>query len=258
MAGRTPSNVSPFSAELQTFVVTKYDPLLAIVRELNTRLQASEKERMRLERRVQRLEHQLLSLSEVVEKAGVGKLAPTELEGGPQGGKHAVRELLEPEEALVAPWLFSCQQIGTPTSALQVLLEFSPDSTLEVDCKLWKREEDLWILLLEELPDEFAFRRPDSLQLLDLRRAARRALLELCRGEALVILRNVPGRREAPNNPTAITLVAILAAALAEAWNRVEAGEPEALGRVAMVLDGTDIGTRLRAGKKRFRIEPLN
>ncbi|KAL8445458.1 hypothetical protein Emed_005601 [Eimeria media] len=39
---------------------------------------------------------------------------------------------------------------------------------------------------------------------------------------------------------------------------RVEAGEPEALGRVAMVLDGTDIGTRLRAGKKRFRIEPLN
>lgn len=90
--------------------------------------------------------------------------------------------------------------------------------------------------------------------------SARRALLELCRGEALVILRNVPGRREAPNNPTAITLVgrstviclfvrpasvrarfdrpfmdkrrnlwhcldcslffsAILAAALAEAWN---------------------------------------
>ncbi|KAL8432794.1 hypothetical protein ACSSS7_004354 [Eimeria intestinalis] len=69
--------------------------------------------------------------------------------------------------------------------------------------------------------------------------AARRALLELCRGEALLILRNVPGRREAPNNPTAITLVAILAAALAEAWNRVEAGEPEALGRVAMVLDAT-------------------
>ena len=36
---------------------------------------------------------------------------------------------------------------------------------------------------------------------------ARRALLELCRGEALILLRNVPGRREAPNNPTAITLV---------------------------------------------------
>ena len=43
MAGRTPSNSSPFSPELQTFVVTKYDPLLAIVRELNARLQAAEK-----------------------------------------------------------------------------------------------------------------------------------------------------------------------------------------------------------------------
>ncbi|KAL8439425.1 hypothetical protein Efla_004589 [Eimeria flavescens] len=257
MAGRTPSNVSPFTPELQTFVVTKFDPLLAIVRELNTRLQASEKERMRLERRVQRLEQQVISLSDILQQSGKGKMAAPELDVSASGGKHAVRELLESEEALVAPWLFSCQ-IGTPTSALQVLLEFSPDSTVEVDCKMWKREEDLWILLLEELPDEFAFRRPDSLQLLDLRRAARRALLELCRGEALLIIRNVPGRREAPNCPTAITLVAILAAALSEAWNRVDAAEPEALGRVALVLDGTDIGTRLRAGKKRFRIEPLN
>ncbi|OEH76996.1 hypothetical protein cyc_07408 [Cyclospora cayetanensis] len=283
MAGRTPSNASPFSPELQTFVVTKYDPLLAIVRELNARLQASEKERMRLERRVQRLEGQVISLNDAVETGT--KLKPTpDLEPEGQAGRHAVQELLEPEEALVAPWLFSCQ-IGTPTSALQVLLEFSPDSTLEVDCKMWKREEDLWILLLEEMPDGTDLpvetvpppltirtsRRPFS-------RGTRRALLELCRGEALILLRNVPGRREAPNNPTAITLVAILAAALSEAWSvrfflnlrycvcwfcacltvRVEAAEPEALGRVALVLDGNDIGSRLRAGRKRFRIEPLN
>ncbi|CDJ51194.1 hypothetical protein, conserved [Eimeria brunetti] len=211
---------------------------------------------MRLERRVQRLEHQVISLTDACEK-GTTLKATADLEPEPRTGRHAVHELLEAEEALAAPWLFSCQ-IGTPTSALQVLLEFSPDSTVEVDCKMWKREEDLWICLLEELPDEFAFRRPDSLQLLDLRRAARRALLELCRGEAFILVRNVPGRREAPNNPTAITLVAILAAALSEAWNRVEAGEPEALGRVALVLEGNDIGSRLRAGRKRFRIEPLN
>lgn len=31
-------------------------------------------------------------------------------------------------------------QIGTPTSALQVLLEFTPDTTEELDVKLWKRE----------------------------------------------------------------------------------------------------------------------
>ncbi|CDJ42731.1 Chromosome III, complete sequence, related [Eimeria tenella] len=238
MAARTPSNASPFSPELQTFVVTKYDPLLAIVRELNTRLQASEKERMRLERRVQRLEQQVISLAAAAESGTPFKAAAAaaDLDADAPAGRHAVQELLEGEEALAAPWLFSCQ-IGTPTSALQVLLEFSPDSTLEIDCKMWKREEDLWISLLEELPDEFAFRRPDSLQLLDLRRAARRALLEFCRGEVLILLRSVPGRREAPNNPTAITLVAILAAALSEAWSRVEAGEPEALGRVALVLD---------------------
>ncbi|CDJ27061.1 Chromosome III, complete sequence, related [Eimeria mitis] len=169
MAGRTPSNASPFSPELQTFVVTKYDPLLAIVRELNARLQASEKERVRLERRVQRLEHQVVALTDACEKGTKLKSVP-DLEPEAHTGRHAVQELLENEEALASPWLFSCQ-IGTPTSALQVLLEFSPDSTIEIDCKLWKREEDMWICLLEELPDEFAFRRPDSLQLLDLRRA---------------------------------------------------------------------------------------
>ncbi|CDJ59538.1 Chromosome III, complete sequence, related, partial [Eimeria maxima] len=205
MAGRTPSNSSPFSPELQTFVVTKYDPLLAIVRELNARLQAAEKERMRLERRVQRLEHQVVELTNACDKGASLKPLP-DADVDISTGRHAVHELLENEEALAAAWLFSCQ-IGTPTSALQVLLEFSPDSTIEIDCKLWKREEDMWICLLEELPDEFAFRRPDSLHLLDLRRAARRALLELCRGEVFILVRNVPGRREAPNCPTAITLV---------------------------------------------------
>ncbi|PFH35601.1 hypothetical protein BESB_052520 [Besnoitia besnoiti] len=252
-AARTPSNTTPYSAELQTFLITKFDPLLAIVRELNDRLQSSEKERFRLERRTQRLEHQVLALVDSVEK---GK--PLErIEENDEDNPQAIREMLRSEEALVAPWLFSCQ-IGTPTSALQVLLEFTPDTTEELDVKLWKREEDMWIMFLEELPDAFVLRKPDSLQLLDLRRAARRALLELCRGEALFILRNVPGKLEAASCPTAITLVAILAAALSEAWSRIEAAEPEALGRVALVLEGSDIGSRLRAGRKRFRIEPLN
>nr|CEL67922.1 TPA: hypothetical protein BN1204_037070 [Neospora caninum Liverpool] len=252
-APRTPSNSTPYSAELQTFLITKFDPLLAIVRELNDRLQNSEKERYRLERRTQRLESQILALIETVEK---GK--PLEKVGFDDDDSFNVaRDAIKPEEALVAPWLFSCQT-GTPTSALQVLLEFTPDTTEELDVKLWKREEDMWIMFLEELPDAFAVHKPESLQLLDLRRAARRALLELCRGEALFILRNVPGKAEAASCPTAITLVAILAAALSEAWTRVEAAEPAALGRVALVLEGTSIGSRLRAGRKRLRIEPLN
>lgn len=32
-----------FSSDLQTFIVTKYDPLLSIVKELNDKLQNSEK-----------------------------------------------------------------------------------------------------------------------------------------------------------------------------------------------------------------------
>lgn len=256
MAGRTPSNPAAFSPELQTFIVTKYDPLLSIVRELNERLQASEKERWRLERRVGRLEHQIVNIHDVLENKGA--LKNIERDGQDlAGGPHAVRELLESEEALAAPWLFSCQ-IGTPTSALQILLEFTPDSTEELDVKMWKREEDMWIMFLEELPDVFATRKPESLQLLDLRRAARRALLELCRGEIMLILRNVPGKKEVATNPTEITLVAIMAAALSEAWHRVEVAEPEALGRVALILEGHEVGSRIRAGRKRFRIEPLN
>ncbi|ETW44555.1 hypothetical protein PFNF135_01123 [Plasmodium falciparum NF135/5.C10] len=33
-----------FSSDLQTFIVTKYDPLLSIVKELNDKLQNSEKD----------------------------------------------------------------------------------------------------------------------------------------------------------------------------------------------------------------------
>eukprot|EP00921_Rhytidocystis_pertsovi_P004153 GHVQ01007192.1.p1 GENE.GHVQ01007192.1~~GHVQ01007192.1.p1 ORF type:complete len:255 (+),score=43.63 GHVQ01007192.1:90-854(+) len=249
----SPSNPSPFSPELQTFIVTKYDPLLSIIRELNERLQASEKERFRLERRIQRVEHFVLTAQK-----GGGEEARKDTETIEDiEGTSAVAPLLESEEALVAPWLFSCQT-GTPTSALQVLLEFTPDTTEELDVQLWKREEDLWLKFLDELPDEFANRTPDSLQLVDIRRAARRALLELCRGEIMFILRNVPGKSEAPNNPTGITLTAIFAAALSEAWARVEASNPQGLGRVGLVLEGHQIGSRLRAGRKRFRIEQLN
>eukprot|EP00920_Eleutheroschizon_duboscqi_P024978 GHVT01061761.1.p1 GENE.GHVT01061761.1~~GHVT01061761.1.p1 ORF type:complete len:109 (-),score=21.58 GHVT01061761.1:335-661(-) len=42
VATGSPSNPACFSSELQAFIVTKYDPLLGIVKELNERLQASE------------------------------------------------------------------------------------------------------------------------------------------------------------------------------------------------------------------------
>ncbi|KAF8819060.1 hypothetical protein IE077_004304 [Cardiosporidium cionae] len=269
MALQTPSNPSPFSAELQTFIVTKYDPLLSIVQELNQRLQASEKDRFRLERRVKRLEHQILLLHGAIEneeKLGAEMLEEGEDTLQPSADNKellstAVTELLEDEEALIAPWLFSCQ-LGTPTSGLQVLLEFTPQNTEELDVQPWKREEDMWIKFLEEQPFGDSLNvepvKSETFRLFDLRRAARKTLLGLCKREFLLILRNVPGKEAAQRCPTTITLVAILAAAVSEAWMRVENETAESLGRVALVMEGTNIGTRLRAGKKRFHIEPLN
>lgn len=169
----------------------------------------------------------------------------------------SLRQFLDAEESLTAPWLFSCQT-DTPTSSLQVLLEFHPESTEELDSGQWRREEDMWIAFLEDLPEELGERKPESFHLLDLRKSARRALLSICRGEHLLVVRRVPGKETASQNPTSITLVAMLAAALSEAWQRTESTEPEALGRIALVLEGDGIGTRLRAGRKKFKIEPLN
>eukprot|EP00923_Selenidium_pygospionis_P020044 GHVN01034816.1.p2 GENE.GHVN01034816.1~~GHVN01034816.1.p2 ORF type:complete len:258 (+),score=44.46 GHVN01034816.1:6210-6983(+) len=257
MTQKAPSNPSPFSPELQSFVVTKFDPLLSIVKELNDRLQASDKDRFRLEQRVTRLENQLKAIQEAAEAgkpiSDITDMLNTDHDLKP----NAVAALLENEDALAAPWLFSCQT-GTPTSVLQLLLEFNPESTEELDTKHWRREEDMWVSFLEYLPDDVAIGKPDSLSRQDLRKAARRALLQLCRSELLVILRNVPGKEDAATNPTAITLTAIITAALSEAWQRVEHSDPDSLGRIGMVLEGTGIGTRLRAGHRKFQIEPLN
>jgi len=38
----------------------------------------------------------------------------------------------------------------------------------------------------------------------------------------------------------------------------LEQAQPGVLGRVAVVLDGDNIGSRLRAGAQKYAIEPLN
>lgn len=42
--------------------------------------------------------------------------------------------------------------------------------------------------------------------------------MELSQNEVMIVLRNVPGKDEASTNATSITLVAILASAISEAW----------------------------------------
>ncbi|BAM40831.1 conserved hypothetical protein [Theileria orientalis strain Shintoku] len=118
----------------------------------------------------------------------------------------------------------------------------------------------MWISLLEDLLPMLSMNvdKSEFSELQSLRRIARKSLMELSKDEVLVVLRNVPGRDDASSNSTCITLVAILASAMSEAWKRVEQIAPQNMGRVSLVLDGENIGTRLRAGTKKFRIEPLN
>lgn len=118
----------------------------------------------------------------------------------------------------------------------------------------------MWIAFMEEVPSLCNIK-VDLTEMTDLqsmRRTARRVLMELSQNEAMIVLRNVPGKDEATSNATIITLVAILASAISEAWKRVEYSTPQNMGRVCLVLDGENIGSRLRAGTKKFRIEPLN
>ncbi|CRG97909.1 conserved Plasmodium protein, unknown function [Plasmodium gallinaceum] len=245
-------NNALFNSDLQTFIVTKYDPLLTIVKELNDKLQNSEKDRFRLERRIIRLEKQMLLL---LEKLEVSDIIDNELREKKEEKK--IHQTIEHDDNLLAPWLFSCQ-LGTPLSSLQVLLEFSVKDTMELNVKLWKREEDMWINFLEDLPSNSKNFLPDTLKLIDLRRAARKCLLNLCTNEILIVLRNVPGKSQAVYNTTTMTLVAILASAFYEAWKRIELTDPVSLGRIVLVLDGENVGSRLRAGNKKLKIEPLN
>lgn len=263
----TNHNTAMFSSDLQTFIVTKYDPLLTIVKELNDKLQNSEKgneenikkrgsiyiygmhtytcislfcfshsDKYRLEKRIIKLEKQMVILLNKLEVADIA----FDNNDIPEKKTQKINYQIENEENLLAPWLFSCQ-LGTPLSSLQVLLEFSVQTTIELNVKLWKREEDMWVNFLETISTKSKNYLPETLNLLDLRKSTRKCLLNLCTNENLIVLRNVPGKAQAVYNTTTMTLVAILASAIYEAWKRIELTDPISLGRIVLVLDGMEI-----------------
>ncbi|CAI7721003.1 conserved protein, unknown function [Plasmodium vivax] len=252
----TNQNAAIFSSDLQTFIVTKYDPLLTIVKELNDKLQNSEKDKYRLEKRLMKLERQVVVLLDKLEVTDVTDVT-IDREGRENKAERKINQQIESEENLLTPWLFSCQ-MGTPLSSLQVLLEFSNKNTVELNVRLWKREEDMWVNFLQLISSNDQNYLPQSLTLMDLRKATRKCLLTICTNEVLIVLRNVPGKSQAIYNTATMTLVAILASAIYEAWKRIELTDPVSLGRVVLVLDGEDVGSRLRAGNKKLKIEPLN
>ncbi|XP_955463.1 uncharacterized protein TA18190 [Theileria annulata] len=195
--------------DLESFILTKYDPLLTIVKELNDGIQNLEKEKLRLERRIYNLEQYLLSKDNSNSKDSLNEdfNVPLDL------------SVVEDESYLSLPWLFSCQT-GTPLSTLQVLLEFHPDNTIELDVSSWLKEENMWISLLEDLLLNLSmeYSKDEFNELQTLRKLARRSLKELAKNEMLIVLRNVPGKEEASSNTTCITLVAILASTMSDAW----------------------------------------
>ncbi|KAH0482459.1 MAG: uncharacterized protein KVP18_003836 [Porospora cf. gigantea A] len=231
-----PSNPSLYGPELQAFIATKFDPLLSIVGELNDKLSE-------LEREVRRLK------------------APREQLPIPLEVTEA--EPVKVESVTSKPWIFSVVP-GTPISSLQALLHYNPDNTIELNVNEFRREEDLWSAMLEELPAQFPRERYSGV-IGELRSAARKALLTICRSEMLVVLRNVPGKPAAAVHPAKITIVAILCASIDEAWkvginffHRQRVEQRGDVGRIAVVLEGTGIGKRLRAGANAFPVEPLN
>ncbi|VWU51120.1 conserved protein, unknown function [Hepatocystis sp. ex Piliocolobus tephrosceles] len=271
----TSQNAAIFSSDLQTFIVTKYDPLLTIVKELNDKLQISEKENYRLEKRLTRLERQMIILLKKLDVSDITiDMDDNEITKITEEETNTTKKI-ENNENLSTPWLFSCQ-LGTPLSSLQVLLEFNEKDTIELNVKLWRREEDMWINFLENISKKITSIKnsnvtgtddnnntinkflPDSYDLISIRRCVKKCLLNLCTDEILIVLRNVPGKTQAIYNTATMTLVAILASAVFEAWKRIETIDPMSLGRTVLVLDGEDVGSRLRAGNKKLKIEPLN
>lgn len=146
---------------LEHFILTKFDPLLTIVKELNDRLHLSDKENFKLEKRVAHIEKQL----ELLTKDQNYKFSPiVETQADP----HNSLQILETDPSLVPPWLFSCK-IGTPSSSIQALLNISNANTIELDVTSWLREESMWLDLLEQLPKNISPIIVESSQLQTLR-----------------------------------------------------------------------------------------
>ncbi|EZG55379.1 putative apicomplexan specific coiled coil protein [Gregarina niphandrodes] len=252
---QTPSNPSPYSAELQTFLVSKYDPLLGVVKTLNERLHATNRDVFKVQQRMDAMEKNLHEIRELLLKSN--KQLPPLDQLSADLKKSDIADIIRPSTQMVASWLFSCQ-LNTPASAIQLMLDFLPDQTAELDVRDWKRESDMWIDFLENVPDNVPFSKPPSLSLADLRASARSALNEMVKREVLVIIRSVPGKDAAAKQSASLVLVGIICGAIGEAWRRAEQDGDFSTGRVVVVLDGDGLASKLHTGDQKLVIEPLH
>eukprot|EP01053_Blabericola_migrator_P004038 Blabericola_migrator_1__4037@NODE_2228_length_3093_cov_94_274950_g1404_i0_p2_GENE_NODE_2228_length_3093_cov_94_274950_g1404_i0NODE_2228_length_3093_cov_94_274950_g1404_i0_p2_ORF_typecomplete_len137_score21_76TctB/PF07331_11/0_022DUF3021/PF11457_8/0_058Pex24p/PF06398_11/0_292TM/PF13239_6/8_1e032TM/PF13239_6/0_37_NODE_2228_length_3093_cov_94_274950_g1404_i024272837 len=95
------------------------------------------------------MEREVKDLKEFLLKSGAKGLTPFE-DVEEELKRSEVRESLKTDAQLSAPWLFSVQA-GTPMTSIQVLLDFLPPQTAELDIKDWTREVLRFILLFLHL-----------------------------------------------------------------------------------------------------------
>uniref|UniRef100_A0A0G4G541 Uncharacterized protein n=1 Tax=Chromera velia CCMP2878 TaxID=1169474 RepID=A0A0G4G541_9ALVE len=288
------------SADLRAFIKRSFEPLVAIVKELDDRLSDCENENKKLRRRLTAAESELAAISEFTNGTKLSFDIPhalgrtengNQLEGvkSPERGDtkelyaglaNAVQSVFRPErreqtealpqsrtEAAAAaaetspgaagerslessPWLFSCP-MGTPVEDLCAVLDFARSAAVRFDVANWGCERDMW----EDVVRVFNAGSLPAVQV-DYQ-AFLRTLAEAAKLEVMMVLSGVPGKEEAAENINSMKLVALYVLAMADAWKATEETEADKLGRVAVVLEGNGIGSRLRASDRRFSIEPL-
>lgn len=240
-----PSNPSAYSAELQTFIITKFEPLISIIQELSNKLESLEREKFYLEKRLERLEAGQVELTQSQQVDDKNPNAPPD------------RFVAIRTQASLQPWLFSAKS-NTAVTSIQLLLEYSTTNTVILDCRDFRRENDLWLQIFDRLPSNIITERPIGSRLFELRNAARKCLLDLCKAEVLFIIKNIPDKHELDQMKTQVTLTAVLVASVSEAWERMQDIARVEMGRVAIVLLGESVGQKLRAGSQVFNISQLN
>lgn len=157
-------------------------------------------------------------------------------------------------------WLYSAQLNSNPREIWESL-EYGQHSYVELNVDEWQCEEDLWLSLLRGVAADAAMHEQEAKGHKDsldrLRKLGADCLLEVSKVEVCFVLKGVPGKHDAAKNPVGLRLVAVFVASVANAWKALEDRDASVLGRVSVVLCGREIGMNLRAGDKKFKIEPL-
>eukprot|EP00747_Dinoflagellata_sp_TGD_P168423 gnl/TRDRNA2_/TRDRNA2_194752_c0_seq1.p1 gnl/TRDRNA2_/TRDRNA2_194752_c0~~gnl/TRDRNA2_/TRDRNA2_194752_c0_seq1.p1 ORF type:complete len:356 (+),score=62.57 gnl/TRDRNA2_/TRDRNA2_194752_c0_seq1:45-1070(+) len=314
------------TSDLDIFVLTRYDPLLQIVKQLTARVQEIEAARIRDVARLDSLEearhaHQGLDVRLCrMEAAWTAEKLSASPSGKPSSGDRAaavpqqaalvggssgpsVRPASEKAPAasaietagqarptaapaedpvdsapLDAPWLFKVAA-ATPLTTIESTLGFDDalgTATVQLDAHSWSSELDMWHAVasgLEGTPGLSGDLRGRSGDRGAAHLAAVEGLARACLGEVLLLVHGVPSRAEltagysqagahhadnVESSQRRIRCIALLAVEVQRQWEAISASRPvDELGRIVLVLAGDGVGGSLRAGSKKFPIEPL-